>query len=201
MRVPSKPAVTRKDVVEPAREVSGPKGERGVTALLKIAGAIVTVVSGIIGLLFLLLPGLRPDEPPANQQAKLSELSLDPNISRAQYLARTDSQSRGYTKKELAVRGAFIECRVEIIGYKGQLIVVKWELIDASSGEELHDEKSDGFIPDANQAAATQPLFVPLPRREGSFYVRLELVRQGEYRLVSLDKAKTERFPGVPQVR
>lgn len=181
---------------EPAPQEARPDGGRGMT-LLKLVGTVVTVVSGIVGLVFLLLPQLKPEGPPQNQQANLSKPRVEPNISRAQYLRRTDDELAGFTKKELAVRGAFIELRVEIVGYKGKLLVLKWELIDASNGNQLHDERSDGFIAPANEGAVTQRLFVPLPRRPGTFFVRIELLREGKYGPIPLASTRTERFPGL----
>jgi hypothetical protein len=199
--MPSREMGTKRKAAGASPEVTAPKSEGRATTLLKIIGSIVTVVSGIVGLLFLFMPDLRPEEPPSNQQAKFSELRLDPNISRAQYLERMDYPSRGFPRKELAVRGAFLEYRVEVVGYKGELLILKWELIDESSGDQLQEDRSDGWVPPGNQGAASSGIFVPLPRKAGMFFVRLELLRKGEYGLVPLDSARTERFPGLLSVR
>jgi hypothetical protein len=202
--MPSKKVDTTNTATGSSPEKTRPKSEGRTTTLLKILGSIVTVVSGIVGLLFLFLPDLQPDEPdepPSNQQAKLSELRLDPNITRAQYLDRMDYASKGFPKKELAVRGAFVEYRVEIVGYKGELLILKWELIDALSGDQLDEDRSDGWVPAVNRAAASDGIFVPLPRKTRMYYVRLELLRKGQYGFVPLTRATTERFPGLLSVQ
>jgi hypothetical protein len=155
-------------------------------------------VSGIVGLLFLFLPQLRPEDPPRNQQANLSKPTVEANISRRQYLERADLQIGGFTKKELAERGVFIELGVHIIGFEGKLLTLKWELIDAVSSDQIHDERSEGLIPPTDEGTVTERLFVPLPRKPGTFRVRIELLREGKYGPIPLASTRTQPFPGLP---
>jgi hypothetical protein len=186
-----------KTSAERSAENTEVKSERGAMGLLKIAGALVAVVSGIIGLLFLLLPDLKPEGSPSNQQAHLSELMLEPNISFAQYLERTGQKSAGFSKRDLAVRGAFIEARITIVGYKGVVFPLKLELIDKASGKIVSTDDSDAFVPGSNEQSDTPGFFVELPRKKGMFWVRLQLLRPGEYGLVQAAAKKTELFPGL----
>ena len=177
------------------------KSESGAMTLLKVVGAIVGVVSGIVGLLFLLVPDLRPEGSPENQQASLSEPLLERNISRAEFLNRMEFRSEGWTENELAARGAFVETRATAVGYKGVPLMIKWELIDVSTGDTVGGDNTDGFMTPSNEGGVVQGFFVPLPRKEGMFYVRLQLVHEGEYSPVPLDVKKTERFPGLPSAQ
>jgi hypothetical protein len=178
-------------------ELAEGKSEGGAMTLLKVAGAIVAIVSGIIGLLFLILPDLKPEGSPSNQQANLSDLILYPNTSFAQYLERTGQTSEGFSKKELAVRGAFVEVRITIIGYEDVTFVLEWELIEESSGEIVSRDDSDRFTPHTNEQSDTPSFFADLPQKEAMFFIRLQLLRPGEYGLVPAATEKTESFHGL----
>ena len=119
---------------------SAPSSEGRVMRIAKQAGVVVGLLSGIVGLLFLFLPQLKPEAPPlpaAEQLGTLSGLILDPDATRGQYLERTDQSKQGFTTEQLARRGAFIRFRVEILGYKSKTLPLQRELVDAHTGDEI----------------------------------------------------------------
>lgn len=91
--------------------------------------------------------------------------------------------------------------RVEIIGYKEKHLPLDWQLFDASTGEELVEERSITFEPTVNEDTANWDVWVPLPRRKGKFFLSIELLLEKEHGFVVLSRLQTKPFPGLAKAR
>lgn len=167
------------------------------SALLALAGTIVALVSGIAGLVFLFEPDLKPSPESAKQAATLSNLRVKPNASFREYLARADLPVTGFTPAQLARRGALLRFRVQITGFEGERLTLKWELFDSASGEQINESKATTITPTTETNEANWPFWVPLPERAGTFYAVVELKQQKENYLLALDTLETDPFPGL----
>ena len=154
-------------------------------------------MSGIVGLVFLFEPDLQPRGESAKQAATLSKLSVKPNASYREYLARIDLPATPYTKAQLARRGALLRFRVTITGFEGEHLTLKWELFDAATGDQINESKATTITPTTETNEANWPFWVPLPNRAGRFYAVVELKQQKEDYLLTLDTLETDPFPGL----
>jgi hypothetical protein len=166
-------------------------------ALLALAGTIVGLVSGIVGLVFLFKPDLQPSGEAAKQAATLSQLNMKPNASFREYLARVDLPATAYTEGQLARRGALLRFRVGITGFEGDRLILKWELFDAASGDQINESRATTISPTTETNEATWHFWVPLPRRAGKLYAVVELKQQKEHHLLALDTLETDPFRGL----
>ena len=156
--------------------------------IAKQAGVVVGLVSGIVGLLFLFLPQLKPEAPPppaAEQLGTLSGLILDPDATRGQYLERTDQPKQSFTAEQLARRGAFIRFRVEILGYKGKTLPLQRELVDAHTGDEIAQLRAVTITPPANRVASPWHDWAPLPPGRGSYVLVVKLMDERAVRAIA----------------
>jgi hypothetical protein len=168
-------------------------------ALLALAGTIVGLVSGIAGLVFLFNPDLQPSGEAEEQAATLSQLRVKPNAAFREYLSREDLPSTGYTTEKLAERGALLQFRVSITGFEGRRLVLKWELFDDASGEQVDESLDRSIRPTTKTNTANQRFFVPLPEKPGTYRAVVELLEQKENHVLPLDTLETEPFPGLAQ--
>ncbi len=155
--------------------------------MLALAGTIIGIVSGIAGLVFLFKPDLQPSGESERQAATLSQLRMKSNASFSEYLAQLDIPDTAYTQAQLARRGALLRFRVAITGFEGERLILKWELFDAASGEQINESKATTITPNTETNEATWPFWVPLPKRDGKFYAVVEL------------QAAEERLPARPR--
>jgi hypothetical protein len=182
-----------------AVEAGGSRWKRpSPSALLALAGTIVALVSGIAGLVFLFKPDLKPSGEAAKQAATLSHLRLKPNASFREYLARADLPATGFTKAQLARRGALLRFRVQITGFEDERLTLKWELLDAASGDQIDESRATTITPSTETNEATWSFWVPLPKRAGKFFAVVELKQQKQNYLLALDTLETDPFPGLP---
>ena len=190
-----------------ANEQSSPSSERPERAggwkrptsgaVLALAGTIIGIVSGIAGLVFLFKPDLQPRGESDKQAATLSQLRVNPNASFRTYLAQADLSETLYTKAQLDRRGALLRVRAAITGFEGERLILKWELFDAASGDQINESDATRIRPNTETNEATWPVWVPLPRRAGKFYAVVELQQQKEDFRLALDSMETNPFPGL----
>ena len=101
-------------------------------------------------------------------------------------------------KRKLSPLGVVVNFRAEIEGFRGKRSVVRWSLFDARARTRmpqpwLRNRRALTLIPEAGKDGGTPAVWVPLPRKRGPYFVRLELLDDRGTRLA---KADTERFDG-----
>jgi hypothetical protein len=161
----------------------------------------------VLGGLFALWPSIKPhDAPapkaarpgnvtpdPATKAARLRGLTLDRDITFGQYLDRKGFPRAPYTRPQLARRGAYVDFDFRITGYKGKRLPLRWQLIDARTGDQLDQSRDIAIRPDATTDQGTWDVFVPLPRGHSRFYVEVQLY--DDKGLVPIGRLRTKRFP------
>jgi hypothetical protein len=160
-------------------EAAGPS----VMTWVRNLGAVIALVAGVLGLLFLFWPEGKPEaEADATKgAATLSELRVDPDATRAQYLqSLPGGDPTGFTPAQLAERGALVSFRVELNGFRDVPVTIRHQLIDDGTGVATSDERTTTITPPENEIARDWFEFVPLPARGGSYYVVVQLLAEGE---------------------
>jgi hypothetical protein len=169
-------------------------GERAKHSPIAIVGAIgttVTVVSAVVGLVFGLAPGLKPEPPAPKRSAKLASVEFVPSLSMRQMLDRTDQSNAGLTRKELAARVVFLRYRFETVGYKGKELPIKTELIHAN-GDQVHEQRPFAIVPQANEDDGTWYTWARLPRDGARYRLVLQIFEPNE--VVPIDELRSEPF-------
>jgi hypothetical protein len=170
---------------------------RSLKTILGAAAAVIGVVASATALIFTFAPDLQPSGAAPTQAASLSELTVDEGATFAQYLARLDEPTEGYAKAVLQRRGALLDFRVRIEGFKDRALVLKWELFDRRSGEQV-DESTAIQIEATNQAnEATWQFWIPVPGTGGPFFAIVELLEQKASHRLKLATLRTDDLDPV----
>src|SRR5689334_23913117 len=136
---------------------------------LKQAGVVLGLISGIVGLLFLLFPGLRPEAPGASRDrsATVSGLEVDRHATRGQYLDYSDQSKTGLTKAQLAQPGATASFKLTLVGYKSAKLTLQRQLVDLRTGNVIGKAR-DYTLEPTRDAINGQPWWDWVPLRPGS---------------------------------
>jgi hypothetical protein len=163
----------------PAKAAPATAGDGRTMRLVKQASLIVGLLSGAVGLLFVLVPGIRPGEsgPPADQSARITGMVVNPHTTRGQYLDYSDQSKLGFTRKQLAVVGASAFARVEIVGYRGKTLTMERQVVDAD-GNVLGTASARDFTvtPPADRVTHRWWDWTPLPRRRGDYAIVIKVL-------------------------
>jgi hypothetical protein len=179
------------DVERPA---PGDRGGPDLMRWVRDAGSVVGIVTAAIGLVFVFLPDLKPDPSPVSSGAVLDLVSFDPDLTRGEYLARTDQGREGFTREELGRRGAFVLFSAELEGFKGKPLTLKREVIDRRTGAQVSEERAITITPPQNRVKRDWHYWVPLPEGGGSYRAVLQLLAEGEQ--APLATLETDPFRG-----
>jgi hypothetical protein len=138
---------------------------------------IVGLISGVVGLLFLLFPGIRPESPSAgrDRSASLTGLKLEPT-TRGHYLDYADLRKSGLTKGQLDQQGAMATFKVTLVGYKGKSLPLQRQLVDVDSGDVIGETRDFTLEPNSD-AENGMPFWdwVPLRPGRGSYVMVFKL--------------------------
>jgi len=143
--------------------------------LARWTSGVVGFVATLLGVVFVLFPAIKPEEPPPTKGAKLSNLRHT-ELSYGQYLDRLGWDRAPYDAPALRRRGILVEFDFAIEGYKDKALPLRWQLIDARRGGQLAKSRDNEIIPEAPKDGGTFPVWVPLRhRRPQRVYVQLQL--------------------------
>jgi hypothetical protein len=138
--------------------------------------AVVAFVGMLLGIIFVLWPSLTPHGPPATKSATLQKLTLDRNVTFGQYLDRIEHSQTPFEPNTLARRGALVEFEFIITGYRDKRLPLRWQLIDAETGDQIDRSRDILIAPSATTERGTWNVWVPNPkRRSRRLFVQLQL--------------------------
>jgi len=120
-------------------------------------GLAVAVVGGLLAL----WPSIKPQGVPATKAARLTHLSLDRDITFGQYLDRKELSRKPYTASVLGRRGAYVAFDFRVEGYRGKRLPLRWQLIDARTGDQLDQSRDVSITPDATTDQGSWDVWVP----------------------------------------
>jgi hypothetical protein len=165
-------------------------------------GAVAGAIAAVLGLVFLLLPNLRPEGTPAEGSATFEKPTLERPVTFGQYLRRVELPRAGYTKEKLQQAGVIADVQMTIKGYRGQRLPLRWYVLDLGT-HDIVDEQSKryAFQPDRNVMPLSWPLWVALPEAPGPFKLVFEIyppdAKPGQPGVRPFGKAETEAFTGL----
>jgi hypothetical protein len=165
-------SVPRRRRRAPRRKPSRLKAVPGVVRA--IVGA-VGFAATVIGLVFVLWPSLKPDPPPADPGATLSNAQVETGMPFGAYLDRIHQSRAPYDRATLDERGAFVEFDFAVRGYKDKHLPLGWQLLDARSGIELGHDRALRVTPRADRDSGVWNVWIPLRRRARRMYAQVAL--------------------------
>jgi hypothetical protein len=191
-----RPSSPRPDTTGDA-DAESTNGGRSVARVVAQIGGAASAVAAILGIVFLLQPDLAPKGSPTEKSARLGALKVDQPVTYRQYLQRTNLSGGDYGEAYLRRPGVFVQFDVEIVGYEGAQLPLRWSLYDAEGGQQVGESEATTLRAEAPRDRATWHIWAPLPRRRGPFFLLIQIFEKDD--IVPLDRVETEKFPGVTQ--
>lgn len=147
-------------------------------SLAKKGGAVVGLISGTVGLVFLLFPQIKPErqQPTPDQTASVTGVVLNPRTTRGQFLDYSDQSKLGFTKEQLAELGASAFARVQIVGYRGRPLTLERQLVDARTGDVIGEARDFQVTPPAESVTHRWWDWTPLRKGAGSYIMVIKVL-------------------------
>lgn len=184
----------------------------GSGSLIGMISAIVTLVGGVVALIFLFWPNLRPDEGPTAMGAELSNSRIESGVTYGEYWERRkelilakNPQTTEPTDEQRAFGGIVVTFQVVIEGYAQRPNLVRWTMLDAASGGRLdnHPELTEApgwpdkyIVPTAARDQVNAEIWVSLPAEPGPYTLLIEVIDPDGIPLAAIE---TDEFSGSPR--
>ena len=160
---------------------------RGVKGIAGFAAAV-------LGVVFVLWPNLKPEPPPREKRVVLGRAAVDRNVRFGQYLDRRRLTRGDYVRADLQRPGALVSFNYRIVGYRHERMPVHWQLIDATTSEQLAESVDLSIVPEVNDDDGAGQVWIAVPRgRARRLFVELELLNA---RAVPIGRTRTLTFRG-----
>jgi hypothetical protein len=152
-----------------------------ITGWAKAVAAVAGAIAAVLGVVFLLLPWLKPDEPCKGQQlaGQLTKLVVDRSVTYGGYLKLIHASTDGVDPNRLLQRGKLLAFQVEAIGYKGKRLPIRWTTLTAD-GEPvpepaLNDQLALELKPEDCTDTARESVWTANPAHPGRYLVEVTL--------------------------
>ena len=129
----------------------------------KGVAAVVAFIASALGVIFVLVPSLKPEPPSPTRNVELRHMTLEPAVTFGAYLKRINQPAGGLEKAVLRQHGALASFDYTIEGYKNRTLPLAWQLVDASNGNRLDGNRDLSIKPEVTKDSGTWPVWSALP--------------------------------------
>jgi hypothetical protein len=165
-------------------------------------GAIVSTIGGILSFIFLIFPQFKPALPP-DLDVKISSVAVERDVNYETYLQRQDIPTpEGFTCIELKSDGLLIKPTIELTGLKGKSVQLNWSMYSVDAERLVPPEwyspnlslSGPNYTPKLQKDIWVVEHWIPYPKSQGDFFIRLELAVKDGTSMTSLGYADTQPF-------
>lgn len=188
-----------------------PAAMKALTGLITAIGSLLTALAAA----GILPPDPDPTPPPATEEnrtmaatatgapsvirGELLDARIEPNVTLGDGCENRGWPCERFSEDQYPTTGLIVNFSVRLLGYTGRDCEVRWTLYDADTGDPVPNQRNQPGWPkgvifaEGPDDQVRGEVWVPIPPRQGQFYVRLTLVNDLN---TELDSLETERFPG-----
>jgi hypothetical protein len=171
-----------------------PQSTRDWFGLVGKTTALVGLVTGVVTLLFLFFPGLKPVHVDVGTAA-ITDVQARQPVTFRRYLQETESEEGSMSRAFLNQPGVLVSFHYQLDGFGGQKIPLRWELNNAKTNDLVAQDQAISIKPTTNSEGRDWYVWVPQPKRRGQYYITVTLY-QPEKQLVPLKHFDTKLFTG-----
>jgi hypothetical protein len=185
---------------EPGEQAGPPARKRWLRVpSLGQTAALVGVVGGIVGLVFVFRPGWKPQAPVDVGKADVTNVRVRQPVTFERYPQHLKLPPGTVSKEQLARSGVLITFHVQISGFKGKELPLRWELNDKATGALVSENDAVSLVPSTNDEGRVWFVWVPSPKRARDYYVTVTIYQPPKGGVdVPLQDFDTDTFRGVP---
>jgi hypothetical protein len=185
MSTAARPAGRRR---RPAR-----RKKRNLLAYIGQLAAAASLVSTLVGLVFVFKPGCRPQDV---GKAVISDVHVPRPMTFGRYLQEQRLSTGTLSRVQLRSAGVLVAFHYEITGFRGRRLPLRWELNDNATSRLLAEDQALSIIPSTNDEARDWYVWVPVPKTRRTYYITVTIYQPQKQR-VPLKHFDTPPFRAV----
>jgi hypothetical protein len=173
-----------------------PQTRRDWFGLVGKLTALVGLITGVVTLLFLFFPGLKPVHVDVGTAAITDVKTLQP-VTERRYLQEMELPKGTMSRASLDQPGVLVSFHYQLEGFGGRAIPLRWELNNAKTNDLVDQDQALSITPTTNSEGRDWDVWVPQPKRQGTYYITVTLY-QPQKQLVALKRFYTKDFKAGP---
>ena len=134
--------------------------------------ALVTLVSTVIGLVFLFKPGCAPQDVGT---ADISDIRVTKPVTFGRYLQKLELPPGTMSRGMLRRVGAMVSFNYQIKGFAGKSLPLRWELSDSATNALVDQDQAVTIKPSTNDEGRSWYVWVPVPQTKRKYYVTVTI--------------------------
>jgi hypothetical protein len=191
MSTAARPARRRRPA--PKRRRPTRRKKRNLLGYVGQLAAAATLVSTLVGLVFVFRPGCRPQD---IGKAMISDIHVPRPMTFGRYLEEQNLSGGTMSREQLRHAGVIVTFHYEITGFRGKRLPLRWELNEDATGRLVDQDQALSIIPSTNDEGRDWNVWVPVPRTRRRYYISVTIY-QPQKQLVPLKHFDTPAFRGV----
>jgi hypothetical protein len=178
----------------PARRRRRParRKKRNLVASIGTLAAAASLVSTLVGLVFVFRPGCKPQD---IGKATISDVKVR-HMTFGRYLAKQELPKGSLSPEQLRRPGVIVTFHYEITGLRGKHLPLRWELNNNETSALVREDKAVTIIPSTNDEGRDWNVWAPVPKTRRMFYMTVTIYQPQKQR-VPLKQFDTEPFRGI----
>ncbi len=172
MSTAARPAGRRR---RPAR-----RKKRNLLGSIGQLAAAASLVSTLVGLVFVFKPGCRPQDV---GKAVISDVHVPRPMTFGRYLQEQRLSTGTLSRVQLRSPGVLVAFHYEITGFRGKRLPLRWELNDDATSRLLAEDQALSIIPSTNDEARDWYVWVPVPKARRTYYITVTIYQPQKQRV------------------
>jgi hypothetical protein len=180
--------------VNPRRR--GSRKKRSPFVYVGQAAAVVSLVTGVLSLVFIARPGCRPQPPSDTGTGQISNVRIVRPVTFKTYYQDLGVNVGTLSRQTLKTIGVMVVFHYDVKGFAGKKLPLRWDLHDAQTNNLVDHDRSISITPSTNNEGGTWYMWVPMPRTGRGYYIVGTLYQPSG--LVPVADFQTSKFRGLP---
>jgi hypothetical protein len=139
------------------------------------SAALVGLIGGVVGLLFIFKPGWKPQPPSQVGTVEFSDVHARQPVTFKRYLQRLKLSPGNMSPAMLRRKGVLIEFHAHIVGFRSKELPLRWELNDAASDDLVAQDEAISIEPSTTDEGRTWFVWAPTPKTRRRYYLTVTL--------------------------
>jgi hypothetical protein len=177
------------------RRRRGARKRRSPFVYVGQAAAVVTLVTGVLSLVFIARPGCRPQPPSDTGTGQISDVRVVRPVTFKTYYQDLGLNPGTLSPQTLKTIGVMVVFHYEVKGFAGKKLPLRWDLHDAQTNDLVDRDRSISLTPSTNDDGGTWYMWVRMPRTGRRYYVVGTLYQPSG--LVPVADFQTSKFRGL----
>jgi hypothetical protein len=172
-----------------------PRKRRSPFVYVGQAAAVVSLITGVLSLVFIARPGCQPKPPPDTGTGQIGDVRIARPVTFKTYSEDLGLPTGTLSPQTLKRIGVMVVFHFEVKGFAGKRLPLRWDLHESQTNNVVDHDRSISITPSTNDDGGTWYMWVPVPHTARHYYIVGALYQPNG--IVPVADFQTQKFRGL----